>query len=194
MATVWDPNTKTTIDAFLEHKSQEARWREGDTAIPDLRMVLIPADGDKGRACQAYATEACVRAWTKGELCIGDQIRTQASDAEHRTRSSTLSGDGARPRPTYTCSSVHPTTGLFGILERSIEQFVHHETTAGQAHEFVKRIQKEFQSKDSPRWPQEESRVDVHDLEVEKETIPNLHLDAPASFEELEAKIWPLGG
>ena len=184
---VWDPNTKTTIDAFLQHKAQEARWREGDTIIPDLRMLLIPQDADRGQACQSYALESCVRAWAKGELCIGDQT----SDAEHRTRPSTLSGDEPPPRPLYMCSAVNPETGFFGIMGSPFERYLEHPATSGQALEFAKRIQLEYQSKESVRWPKTESRMDVHDLEVDKENIPSLNLEAPTSFEEVETKYGP---
>ena len=165
----WPKNKRglPTIDVFLEHKALEARWREGDAVIPDLRMFMVPADLDRGQACSKYAKEACVRAWTRGELCIGDQIRTEASDAEHRTRPSTLLGDEARPRPTYTCATVNPGTGCFGILSKPFERFLDHAATSGQALEFATKIQMQYQSKDSLRWPKIDSGVDVHDLEVD---------------------------
>ena len=77
---VWDPNSRTTIDAFLEHKALEARWREGDAVIPDLRMFMVPADLDRGQACSKYAKEACVRAWTKGRVFTLTLVQNRHGD------------------------------------------------------------------------------------------------------------------
>ena len=79
----WPKNKRglPTIDAFLEHKALEARWREGDAVIPDLRMFMVPADLDRGQACSKYAKEACVRAWTKGRVLEKMYLATSLLDA-----------------------------------------------------------------------------------------------------------------
>ena len=86
----WPKNKRglPTIDAFLEHKALEARWREGDAVIPDLRMFMVPADLDRGQACSKYAKEACVRAWTKGRVLEKMHLATSGGRIRIATSSS----------------------------------------------------------------------------------------------------------
>ena len=111
---VWDPNVKTTIDAFLDHKAREAR---GEAAIPDLRMLLAPTDGDKFQACYTYAKDACVRAWVKGDLIVGTAEHRTQKTAEHRTHDAAVRArDHAVPTYKHACVSD---TGFFGIMSAS---------------------------------------------------------------------------
>ena len=98
MVVVWDPNAKTTIDAFLEHKAREARWSPGEAAILDLRMFLAPTDGDRSQACYSYANDACVWAWVKGDLIVGTNVKkTQPETAEHRTQNAAVREEDRAP-------------------------------------------------------------------------------------------------
>ena len=190
---VWDPNVQTTIDAFLEHKAREARWRPGDAVIPDFRMLLVPCSEDRSEACRNYAQDVCTRAWLKGHLYVGDEINTETT-SEHRTHPDT-SGAEHRMRPTYKYGAVS-SEGIFGILEAPYQVFLDNEITAADALEFAKHIAKTYRSKDSPRWPVTKSAsesVSVHDLEVDVEPFQDrkMNLKAPVSLEQMEKEHGP---